>query len=283
MDAISTRDLALAIAVILLGGVGTYLLLPHRLGSARSRPLNILGGVLAVLAVALFALFWKPPGELVSGLFLYAFSISAVLCGILMVTNKDPVHSALWFAAVVLSTSGLFLLAGAQFLAAGTIIVYAGAIIVTFLFVIMLAQQQGRALYDRAARAPLRSTLTCFLLFWGLMYSLLLVRAEAKPDQAIVRPFVKTATHPQESATIQILKRTQARTALLPPAPAEPDPRSIPPHVGPLGGTLFTDHLLSVEIAGVLLFAALVGALAIATPKPPIRPGQRPATDGPTS
>ena len=53
---------------------------------------------------------------------------------------------------MVLSTSGLFLLAGAQFLAAGTVIVYAGAIIVTFLFVIMLAQMEGRAQYDRAAR-----------------------------------------------------------------------------------------------------------------------------------
>ena len=53
----------------------------------------------------------------------------------------------------MLSTSGLFLLAGAQFLAAGTVIVYAGAIIVTFLFVIMLAQIGGRAAYDRMARA----------------------------------------------------------------------------------------------------------------------------------
>ena len=41
-----------------------------------------------------------------------------------------------------------------RFLAAGTVIVYAGAIIVTFLFVIMLAQMEGKALYDRASRAP---------------------------------------------------------------------------------------------------------------------------------
>ncbi len=47
-----------------------------------------------------------------------------------------------------------------------------------------------------------------------------------------------------------------------------------PPHVAGLGGTLFTDHLFTVEIAGALLFVALVGASAIATPRPPIRPGQ---------
>ncbi len=72
------------------------------------------------------------------------------------VTSRNPVYSALWFASVVLSTSGLFLLADAPFLAAGTIIVYAGAIIVTFLFVIMLAQMEGKAHYDRAARARRR-------------------------------------------------------------------------------------------------------------------------------
>ena len=76
----------------------------------------------------------------------------AIVGGLLTVTSRNPVYSALWFASVVLSTSGLFLLADAPFLAAGTIIVYAGAIIVTFLFVIMLAQMEGKADYDRAAR-----------------------------------------------------------------------------------------------------------------------------------
>ena len=87
-------------------------------------------------------------------------------------TSRNPIYSALWFASVVLSTAGLFLLAGAQFLAAGTVIVYAGAIIVTFLFVIMLAQMEGKAQYDRAARAPASATFTCFLLFWCLLYTL---------------------------------------------------------------------------------------------------------------
>ncbi|MBV8608597.1 MAG: NADH:ubiquinone oxidoreductase subunit J, partial [Singulisphaera sp.] len=40
---------------------------------------------------------------------------------------------------------------------------------------------------------------------------------------------------------------------------------------------LYTDHLVSVELAGTLLFVALIGAVAIATPKRPIRPGNREA------
>ena len=69
-----------------------------------------------------------------------------------MITSRDPVYAALWFALATLGVCGLFLLQSAPFLAAATIIVYAGAIIVTFLFVIMLAQQQGRSVYDHRAR-----------------------------------------------------------------------------------------------------------------------------------
>ena len=51
----------------------------------------------------------------------------------------------------LLGTAGLFLFQGAQFLGVATIVVYAGAILVTFLFVLMLAQPEGHAFYDRVS------------------------------------------------------------------------------------------------------------------------------------
>jgi NADH-quinone oxidoreductase subunit J len=45
------------------------------------------------------------------------------------------------------------------------------------------------------------------------------------------------------------------------------------PHVAGLGETLYTDHLVTVEVAGALLFAALIGAVAVATSRAPVRPG----------
>ena len=78
-----------------------------------------------------------------------------------MITDKNPVYSALWFALVTLAVCGLFLLNSAPFLAASTIIVYAGAIIVTFLFVIMLAQQSGpTAGYDQQPFQPAIASIT---------------------------------------------------------------------------------------------------------------------------
>jgi NADH-quinone oxidoreductase subunit J len=199
-----------------------------------------------------------------------------------MITTPSPVYSALWFAAVVLSTSGLFLLAGAQFLAAGTVIVYAGAIIVTFLFVIMLAQMEGRAAYDRTAREPFRATITCFLLFWALLYSLFLVRP---PDAAVANPtdddlrlprksYELLAPGPRQEAVRKVEERARFRTtAQLADGQGRPKP-----HVAGLGESLYTDHLVTVELAGALLFVALVGAVSIAAPKPPVRPGEKRAT-----
>ncbi len=165
-----------AVAFILLGASGTFLLLPHRHGLAKPLLAHRVGYALVGLAVVVFATFWRAPVELVTRFFFYAFGFASILGAILTVTNRNPIYSALWFASVVLATAGLFLLSGAQFLAAGTIIVYAGAIIVTFLFVIMLAQMEGRAIYDRTARSPFWATFSSFLLLFGLTYALLSLR-----------------------------------------------------------------------------------------------------------
>ena len=115
----------------------------------------------------------SPPGPVSAHRVSFTSSALAALIGALLtVTSRNPIYSALWFASVVLSTSGLFLLASAPFLAAGTIIVYAGAIIVTFLFVIMLAQMEGKALYDRAAQAPGTRLLPVSCSSGALIYSL---------------------------------------------------------------------------------------------------------------
>jgi NADH-quinone oxidoreductase subunit J len=281
VNIIDRRDLLLAVAVVVSGGLGTYLLLPHRHGSAKPARVHVAGGVLIALALLLFAFFWTPPQPLLARLFFYAFGIAAVGGGVLMITTPNPVYSALWFASVVLSTSGLFLLAAAQFLAAGTVIVYAGAIIVTFLFVIMLAQMEGRAPYDRAAREPRRTTITCFLLFWGLLYALFLVRpSDVAPGTAagdhprLPRGSLALLTPPAERpAVTEVEARARFHSSLL-----LGDSRGRPkPHVAGLGESLYTDHLVTVELAGVLLFVALVGAVAIAAPRPPVRPRAAPA------
>ena len=75
-------------------------------------------------------------------------------------TFRNPVYCAIWFGQSLLGTAGLFLFTGAQFLAVATVVVYAGAILVTFLFVLMLAQPEGKAAYDRVSWEALLSAVT---------------------------------------------------------------------------------------------------------------------------
>lgn len=172
-------------AALALGLVGVWLLLP------RPRRISPWPGVAAAgLALVLAGLGIVRVGVFsVEGFLFYAFSALAVLGGGLLVTQHNPVRAALAFALVVLSTCGLFLLQAAPFLAAATTIVYAGAIIVTFLFVIMLAQQAGLSDADARSREPLLACLAGFGLLGALLFvlqrsydtqplSALLVRAE---------------------------------------------------------------------------------------------------------
>lgn len=68
----------------------------------------------------------------------YAFSILTLLCGVIVITNRNPVTSAMFLVLTIVFMAGLFVLLRAFFLAAVQILVYAGAVMVLFLFVIML-------------------------------------------------------------------------------------------------------------------------------------------------
>ena len=265
---------------IMLAAIGTFLLLPHRHGALRPGKLHLIGAALAAVGlVGLLSAYLSFSGPFLSGLFLMVFSLFAVFGGVLTVTSRSPIDSALWFASVILSTTGLFLLAGAPFLAAGTVIVYAGAIIVTFLFVIMLAQMEGKAAYDRAARSPGTSTFTCFLLFWCLVYSLLSFRADYTDQgkKALLPPRDYTAFYvvQPDFPTFRVFSAANRSTSQF--VDAEGNRK---PHVAGLGETLFTDYLITVELVGALLFIALVGAVAITDPKLPIRPAGPTAPSG---
>jgi len=66
------------------------------------------------------------------------FALIGAASGVLMITRKNPVMSALFLILNFAALAGVYLLLNAQFIAVVQIIVYAGAIMVLFLFVIML-------------------------------------------------------------------------------------------------------------------------------------------------
>jgi NADH-quinone oxidoreductase subunit J len=252
------------LAVLALGAAGVYLMLP-RGQRAGKRFERYLGGALATLSLVLMVTTAVSAG--MSGLegskltilwpvddqpspTCYVFHLLAAVslaAAIMMITSRNPVYSALWFALVLLGNSGLFLLQRAEFLSAATVIVYAGAIVVTFLFVIMLAQPTGTARYDRYSRESLLVTATGLVLASVLVGTL---HYSARFER----------WQPQETGSYRPSEQTIAAVADSPGQNARIKER----HVAGLGKSLFLDHVASVEVIGVLLLAAVVGAVLIA-------------------
>lgn len=196
---------------VALGLTSVYLLLPRVKRYPRWWG-AALGGLALVLAGWLLVQVGAFTPETV---LFYCFSAIAVIGGVLLIVQANPVHAALAFALVVLSTCGLFLLLAAPFLMAATIIIYAGAIIVTFLFVIMLAQQGGLSDADMRSREPLLATVAGFVLLGGLLYVLHatydtteLGRLLQRTDDAVAE-IDRTLNQPQAAADPKLRERVE--------------------------------------------------------------------------
>src|SRR5256884_5149769 len=70
--------------------------------------------------------------------FFYFLSAVTVISGVMVITRRNPVHSALALILALLGQAGLYLMLYAPFVAGGQIIHYAGGVMGLFLFVIML-------------------------------------------------------------------------------------------------------------------------------------------------
>jgi len=70
--------------------------------------------------------------------FFYFLAAVTVLSGVLVITRRNPVHSALALILALLGQAGLYLMLYAPFVAGVQIILDAGGIMVLFLVVIML-------------------------------------------------------------------------------------------------------------------------------------------------
>jgi NADH-quinone oxidoreductase subunit J len=260
MDWVAERGLDW-IALGLLA-VGVWWLMPR----AQPWP-RIVGFLLAFAGTGLGLLRLHVPSEgLIETALFSLCAAGAVFCAVLMITNCNPVYSALWFALVTLNVCGLFLLQFAPFLAAATVIVYAGAIVVTFVFVIMLAQQSGATVYDQRSRQPVVATLGTFAVL-----TLILGTLEQSAAEPTANRMEEVATENQgdvtSAAELSITTDAAPRTTTK-ASPANPLSRASSGAsqwtLRALGRSLFGDYLFAVELAGTLLLVATIGAIAIA-------------------
>ena len=227
----------------LLGAVGLYLAMPG--GRANLMRLGLL--LLAATGVTAVGLTLSSiAGGMTRGWF-FVLAAVGLLGAVRMITHKRPIYSALYFILVIVSVMGLLVLMQAEFLAAALVIIYAGAILVTYVFVIMLAQQNVRAPYDAQSRDPLLGCVAGFVLL-AVIAAALFTGSEA------VDAVSANGASEQATELFSMFTGSQASAAL-------------PGSTLNVGTRLLTKYVVAIQIAGVLLLAALVGAIAIARRK----------------
>jgi len=156
-------------------------------------------------------------------------SLTAIVSAMLVVTRRNPVHSALSLIVCLLSVALLFLLLGAQFIAALQVIVYAGAIVVLFLFVVMLLDVRDKT-------AVFHSALSQKLASLAIALAVLI-------ELAMVATAGVAWTRKEEWLAATGLSFGTAQS---------------------VGKELFARYIFQFEVASVLLLVAVVGAVALA-------------------
>ncbi|PYS45774.1 MAG: NADH-quinone oxidoreductase subunit J [Acidobacteria bacterium] len=154
------------------------------------------------------------------------FAGLAVGCAIAMVTQRNPLYSAISLIGVFIALASLYVMLAAPFIAAVQIIVYAGAIMVLVVFVIMLLNIEEEV----RRRMRLRFLIPTAVLLAGVLIA----------EAAFVLYFVQAQPSPQDPSTSDVGLTSS------------------------IGTGLFTTYLLPFEITSVLLLMAIVGAMTLA-------------------
>ncbi|MBC7770792.1 MAG: NADH-quinone oxidoreductase subunit J [Phycisphaerales bacterium] len=158
----------------------------------------------------------------------YVLAVIAVISAFAVISARNPVHSVLFLILTFFTAAGLFVLLGAEFLAMLLVIVYVGAVAVLFLFVVMMLDVDFVELKQGfLSYMPIGAIVALALLFeLGL---------------------VASAAISADGAPIAI-------------APAQPGGVT---NAEAIGQVLYTDYLLVFQMAGLVLFVAMIGAIVL--------------------
>lgn len=169
----------------------------------------------------------------------YLFAGILVLSALMVITARNPVHSVLFLILGFFNSAGLFVLLGAEFVGMLMVIVYVGAVAVLFLFVVMMLDISFADLRKGAMQyVPVGFLIACVLFAELVMvYGTWSFAPEAQANVAVS----SMAFEGEDNA-------------------------------GSIGRVLYTQYFLPFQLAGLVLFVAMIGAIVLTHR---VRPGVR--------
>lgn len=171
----------------------------------------------------------------------------SILGGLMMITRKDAVHSALWLVLTFFQLAIMYVMLGAEFLAALQVLVYTGAIVVLFLFVIMLLGLREGPKLGGVHRGQMVAAWPVGLILALELLTVIMFSSQPDITRSIVGDKVGNTTHIYSTAEVARLGG----------------------NVQAVGQTLYTQFLLPFEVASLILLLAVVGAIVLARKEEP--------------
>jgi NADH-quinone oxidoreductase subunit J len=156
----------------------------------------------------------------------YVLAAVAVISAFAVIAARNPVHSVLFLILTFFTAAGLFVLLGAEFLAMLLVVVYVGAVAVLFLFVVMMLDVDF---------VELKQGFLQYMPVGGRIALALLAELGLVAGAAMATP-----------APIVLGKGEAAVT-----------------NAEAIGQVLYTEYLLVFQLAGLVLFVAMIGAIVL--------------------
>jgi len=162
-------------------------------------------------------------------LFFYIFAGIAIISAVMVVTNKNILHAALFLILAFFCVAAIYIILRAEFLAAVQVLLYVGAIMALFVFTILLINvMQAQFLQQFHGQRPLAAILVLALL---------------------------------AETVFLLLSDIRGNFPLVQESPPEIQGRA---GIEAVAQLLLTDYLLLFEVASILLLAAMIGAIVLA-------------------
>lgn len=148
-----------------------------------------------------------------------------IISSCLVVLAKNPVYSVLWLIFSFCNTSGLMILLNAEFLAMMLIVIYVGAVAVLFLFVIMMLDSHLYVTHQFKKNLWVSSIVALIMLIDFILIILL---------------GTKNIPIHNNSAGLAAISNSHA-----------------------IGLILYTDFILPFQMAGIILFVAMISCIIL--------------------
>ena len=171
-------------------------------------------------------------------------SLISILCGILVITVKNPITSVLFLIALFFSIATYLILLGFNFIGLSYLLVYVGAVSILFLFILMLINVKISELSSNTNNSIPLAILVA--IFFNYLISEIL----------------------PENLAISIYKLYAKKNVCYITGTTWDNNLSETSHITTIGNIMYTNYNMWLILTSIILLLAMVGAITITINKP---------------